>query len=91
MCYSFSRFAKETCVYLVCVQCTQTQKKNNDVLKARWETNLGINLKNNVVICKKHFNSGGIERQVIKKDHGGNIIFSMSIKFTKCLSRFHVF
>lgn len=50
----------------------------NDVLKAQWETNLGIKLKNNFVICENHFDSNDIERQVIKKDHNGKIIFSVS-------------
>jgi len=40
------------------------------------KTNLGIKLKNNFVICENHFNSNDIERQVIKKDQKGNIIFS---------------
>lgn len=41
-------------------------KKNNDVFKAQWKTNLGIHFKNNVVI---HFNSDDIEQQVVKKNH----------------------
>lgn len=56
----------------------------NDELKAQYENNLGIKLKNNFVICENHFNSNDIVRQVIKKDQKGNIIFSVSIKFTKC-------
>lgn len=52
----------------------------NDLLKGTWEKNLGVNLKHNNVICEKHFNCNDIERQVIKRGHDGNIIFSVSIK-----------
>lgn len=38
----------------------------NYLFKAQWETNLGIKLKHNFVICENHFNINDIERREIK-------------------------